>query len=616
VKRARKPGGLRPPIAAVFVFGFGGLVAGAVAAVLLLSLDIAERNTSELMRQTAEMSIDGVVANIGQHLQPPRNQVEFLAKQLSGSIVPLDDDGRLRDLLLGSLAAAPQITGVAYVRADLHAIRAGREAGRAESAAGNWLDRPEVRLALRDAPSLTGFMWGDVIYLETLRGSYITLRAPVRRDGVFHGLVIAAVSIGELSNNLAVTTRPYNGRAFILRGRDEVIAHPALVGESGRGTAQKPLPLVSEIGDPALAALWTAPYEPAADVLAGSHVTGRIVFVSGEQGDYEDAVLFLYRQITDYGPQPWLVGIYFRLSDVNEPVVRLVWIGAIGAGILVLAVIGALLLGRTLARPIRQLAASAEAMRTLQFENVKPFGGSAYRELDIAGRAFDAMVAGLHWFEVYVPRSLVRRLIGSEARTDLASEERAVTVLFTDIAGFSEIAGRLPAVQLAEFLNRHFAMLAGCIEAEDGTVDKYIGDSVMAFWGAPAVQPDHARRACRAAQAIAKTLREDNERRSEKGLRPVRVRIGIHSGIAVVGNVGAPGRINYTLIGDDVNIAQRLEQLAKDFDPGNGETVVLLSGETAKELGEGFTLEAAGSHLLRGQSEPIEAFRLVEAPAG
>jgi class 3 adenylate cyclase len=137
----------------------------------------------------------------------------------------------------------------------------------------------------------------------------------------------------------------------------------------------------------------------------------------------------------------------------------------------------------------------------------------------------------------------------------------------------------------------------------------------MAFWGAPALQPDHAQRACRAALAIAKTLRADNERRSEKGLRPVRVRIGIHSGIAVVGNVGAPGRINYTLIGDDVNIAQRLEQLAKDFDPGNGETVVLLSEETAKQLGEGFTLATVGAHILRGQSEPIEAFRLVGATA-
>ena len=612
----RAPRNWRPPIAAVFVFGFGGLVAGAVAAVLLMALDVAERNTNELLRQTAELSIDGVVADLAQHLQPPRSQVEFLAKQLSDGIVPLDNDGRLQDLLLGSLAAAPQITGVAYVREDLHAVRAGREAGRLATTATSWLERPEVRLALRDGTSLQGFTWGDVIYLEALRGSYITLRAPVRQNGQFRGLVVAAVSIAELSNNLAATTQPYAGRSFILRGREEVIAHPALVGGAAGRSVEKPLPGVTEIDDPALAALWTAPFEPADDVLAGSHVTGRIVFVSGEAYDYSNAEFFLYRQITGYGPQPWLVGIYFRLSDVNAPLLRLVWIAVIGGGILILAVIVALLLGRTMARPIRQLAASAEAMRTLKFDEVKPFAGSVYRELNIAGRAFDAMVAGLHWFEIYVPRTLVARLMGSEARTDLASEERAVTVIFTDIAGFSEIAGRLPAVQLAEFLNRHFAMLAGCIEAEDGTVDKYIGDSVMAFWGAPTLQPDHARRACRAAQAMAEILRTDNERRLEKGLRPVRVRIGIHSGTAVVGNVGAPGRINYTLIGDTVNIAQRLEQLAKQFDPGTGETVVLLSAETAKELGEGFVLETVGSHLLRGQSEPIEAFHLIGAAAG
>jgi len=90
----------------------------------------------------------------------------------------------------------------------------------------------------------------------------------------------------------------------------------------------------------------------------------------------------------------------------------------------------------------------------------------------------------------------------------------------------------------------------------------------------------------------------------------VRVRIGVHSGNVVVGNVGAPGRINYTLIGDTVNIAQRLEQLAKEFDPGTGETVVLLSAETAATLPENFSLQPVGSHLLRGQTEPIEAFRL------
>ena len=98
-----------------------------------------------------------------------------------------------------------------------------------------------------------------------------------------------------------------------------MIAHPALVGGAAGRSVEKPLPGVTEIDDPALAALWTAPFEPADDVLAGSHVTGRIVFVSGEAYDYSNAEFFLYRQITGYGPQPWLVGIYFRLSDVNAP---------------------------------------------------------------------------------------------------------------------------------------------------------------------------------------------------------------------------------------------------------------------------------------------------------
>jgi adenylate cyclase len=602
--------GWRPPIAAVLVFGFGGLVAGAVAAVLLLSLDIAERNTNELLRETAELGLDGLVADIEHHLRPPRGQVQFLANQLSQNVVPLDDDARLRDLLLGSLAAAPQIAGVAFVRDDLHAVRAGRVGGQYSAASVNWLDRAAVRLALRNGPSLQGVAWGDIAYLDTRRGTYITLRAPVRRDGAFRGIVIAAVSIAELSNYLAATTAPLGGRTFILRGRDEVIAHAALVGGATGRSVDRPLPRLDEIGDIVLAGMWTAPFEPADDVLGDSHVTGRVVFTDGQAGDDDSAYLFLYREVAGYGSAPWLVGSYFRLSDVNAPLRRLTWAAAIGGCILLLALLLALLLGRSLARPIRRLAAAAEAVGEMRLADAPPLKGSLYRELDVAIRAYGAMIAGLRWFETYVPRTLVARLVRTDAPADLESEERPVTVLFTDIAGFSEIAGRLPAPQLAAFLNRQFALLGSCIEAEDGTVDKYIGDSIMAFWGAPAAQPDHAQRACRAAQAIAKTLHADNERRAEKGLRAVRVRIGIHTGNAVVGNVGAPGRINYTLIGDTVNIAQRLEQLGKEFDPGTGETVVLLSADTAEQLAGSFALESVGRHLLRGQSEPIEAFRL------
>jgi class 3 adenylate cyclase len=599
----------RPPISAVLVFGFGALVAGAVAAVLLLALDVARRNTNELLRQTAVLSIRAQVADLDHHLRPARTQVEFLARQIADGTVAPDDDGRLRDLMLGALAA-PQIAGVAFVRADLHAVRAGREAATYGTSAGSWVDHPEVRLALRNASSLAGFHWGEVTHLEVLRASCITLSMPVRREGQFLGAVLAAVSITDLSNYLAATTPPMGGRAFILRGRDEVIAHPALAGGVDGLSAERPLPRLDEVRDPVLAAMWTPPIDEAQEVLGDSAVIGRIVGIGDSAWDDENTYLFLYREIKTYGPTPWLVGFYVRLEDVNEPVRRLTFIGAVGGGIFIVAVLLALLLGRGLARPIRRLATAAEAISRLNVEGVQPLRRSPFRELDVAARAFNSMLSGMRWFQTYVPRLLVLQLMGQE-QAELESKQRVVTVLFTDIVGFTEIGGRLPAPQLAEFLNRHFALLGACIDAEQGTVDKYIGDSIMAFWGAPMLQADHAHRACRAAKAIAETLRADNERRSAKDLRPVRLRIGIHTGPVVVGNVGAPGRVNYTLIGDTVNTAQRLEALGKEVDTGADDVVVLVSGDTADAVGDDFPLTYLGEYELRGRSEPLRVYQLL-----
>jgi class 3 adenylate cyclase len=397
---------------------------------------------------------------------------------------------------------------------------------------------------------------------------------------------------------------------LILRGHDEVIAHLALVGGVDGLSADRPLPRLDEVRDPVLAAMWTPPIGDGHGVLGDSAVTGRIIGVGDSAWDDDTTYLFLYSEIGTYGPTPWLVGFYVRLEDVNEPVRRLVFVAVVGGAIFVVAVLLALVLGRGLARPIRRLAAAADAIRDLDIEGVPPLPRNPFRELDVAARAFNAMLGGLRWFQTYVPRLLVLQLMSQE-QTKLESEQRVVTVLFTDIVGFTEIAGRLPAPQLAEFLNRHFGLLGGCIDAEQGTVDKYIGDSVMAFWGAPALQTDHAVRACRAAKAIAATLREDNERRSAKNLRPVRLRIGIHTGPAVVGNVGAPGRINYTLIGDTVNVAQRLEQLGKEVDTGADDVIVLISGDTAACLDDTFPLQPLGEHELRGRSESLAVFRLL-----
>jgi class 3 adenylate cyclase len=186
---------------------------------------------------------------------------------------------------------------------------------------------------------------------------------------------------------------------------------------------------------------------------------------------------------------------------------------------------------------------------------------------------------------------------------------RPITVMFTDLAGFTTLSETLPARETAALLNQHFGILGRAVEAEDGTIDKYIGDALMAFWGAPEEQPDGADRACRAARAIAAEVAADNQRRRDAGHPALRVRIGIHSGAALVGDIGFPGRINYTAVGDTVNTCQRLESLARDFENGAAVTI-LVSGDTADQLGAGFRLTPCGSRAVKGRGATVEVYRL------
>jgi class 3 adenylate cyclase len=219
------------------------------------------------------------------------------------------------------------------------------------------------------------------------------------------------------------------------------------------------------------------------------------------------------------------------------------------------------------------------------------------------------MAAGLAWFETYLPRTLVRQLIQRSDRRDVASEEREITVMFTDIVDSSSFAGRLNRLALAEFLNHHFALVGGSVDKSGGTIDKYTGDGVMAFWGAPIEQPNHARRACRAARRIAARIAVDNEARRQAGLPIVRVRVGIHTGMALVGNIGAPGRINYTPLGETVILAERIQRMAKSVDRGD-EVTVLISGATCAAIGGSFPCDSVGVRRLDGHAAPVALYRL------
>jgi class 3 adenylate cyclase len=265
-----------------------------------------------------------------------------------------------------------------------------------------------------------------------------------------------------------------------------------------------------------------------------------------------------------------------------------------------------------MARSIRTITSAAESIERLEFD--QPFHRSSrLREIDDAGHSLDKARGALKWFGAYVPHRLVFRLmeLGEDA---VRSRRRNVTVMFSDIVEFTPQAEDLPEHQTAELLNHHFALLGACIDHEQGMIDKYIGDAVMAVWGGLSRMEDHADHAVRAALAIAHVIAKDNAVRRAAGEPPIRVRIGLHSGPVVVGNIGAPGRVNFTVVGDTVNIAQRFEQLGKEFMNGE-EIVVLASGST---MGAVRDRDALGlgpltpeQRIVKGHDEPVEVYRLV-----
>lgn len=210
-------------------------------------------------------------------------------------------------------------------------------------------------------------------------------------------------------------------------------------------------------------------------------------------------------------------------------------------------------------------------------------------------------------FSRYVSPEYVRRLADDLESLELGGERAEITILFSDIRGFTSLSERLPASQVLSLLNEYLDCMTDVVFRHGGTLDKFIGDAVMAFWGAPVAVPDHAQRAASAALEMIRELDRLNERWREQGSSSVlAIGIGINTGEAIVGNIGSLERkLDYTAIGDPVNLASRLESLNKEFG-----TSVLVSENTAHVLGEDFDLQRVESVTVRGKAEPVDVYEL------
>lgn len=193
----------------------------------------------------------------------------------------------------------------------------------------------------------------------------------------------------------------------------------------------------------------------------------------------------------------------------------------------------------------------------------------------------------------------VARAIAAEG--DAAQVRREVTVLFIDVRGFTSLAERIDPSEAVTILNEYFEVLVDLVFRHGGTLDKYLGDGMLAYFGAPRANASHARDAIRCANAMLVDVRVVNARRRERGARELRIGIGIHTGPVVVGDIGASRRREFTIIGDTVNVASRVEALSKEHQVG-----LVCTGLTRSAAGDEFSWRALGTTTLRGRESDVE----------
>lgn len=273
--------------------------------------------------------------------------------------------------------------------------------------------------------------------------------------------------------------------------------------------------------------------------------------------------------------------------------------------ILLLAIGCGLFFARTLSRPIEDLTREMQRIRQFQLDGAVDTSSYIY-EIQMMANAVGAMKAGLLAFRRYVPATLVRRLIESGEEAVPGGKEREITLFFSDIADFTAITEKLPARELMVQLSEYMDLMSGSISAENGTVDKYIGDAVMAFWGAPLPMENSALNACRAALACQRRIRRLNARWQEQRRFPFHTRIGLNTGFTIVGNMGSSERLNYTALGDNVNLASRLEGLNKMY-----RTAIIISESTHRYVRNDFILRPLDIIAVKGKTGGVRVFELM-----
>jgi len=316
--------------------------------------------------------------------------------------------------------------------------------------------------------------------------------------------------------------------------------------------------------------------------------------------------LVTYKTVSNLGPTDWLIGVVVPMDDFIGTLRKMqgmtVFFSII---ILICGIVLVSTLITAVVRPLNKITKEIVKIRNFELSDTSIIH-SRIKEVSYMAEALHSMKNGLRSFQKYVPSSLVRQLIESGEDARVGGTKKQICIMFSDINNFTSISEKTSPELLTRHICEYFDELSNIIISGRGTIDKYIGDAIMAFWGAPHTEEQSPLLAAKAAIECIKKLNVLNVKWALEGKPVLATRIGIHFGDAIVGNLGSSERLNYTAIGDSINIASRLENINKIYG-----TQIIISDTVYQAIKDQFQTRMLDRVTLKGKIEPYYIYELI-----
>ena len=586
----------------------------------------SDKNANDLVKEINSRIADTVAGNLQQVLTNATASQEALRTVFYQDVIRITNEAKREFVFLSLLQSQPSISWVAFGWPDGHFFGARKDAdegirmvevkhGQPSPYANQlridsyqpipgdiqFLDRALSSSPFRAydqdwykaADQSDQPVWTE--YRDTPLGAQpgIAISSKLVVYGHYLGIMMVGIDLDRLARFLTALKVTRHGRAFILAPGNKVLS-AGEIGSTAGGWHD-----LGAIKDPLAGAIATAIARDKLDL--GNMPAPRNVAVMGSMENINDYVTF-----TPLPFRHWVIATVIPAEDILGDIpaaTKRLYMLVVGLVALV-SVLGALVSLRLISRPIAGIAAQMHRIEHFHLEDLS-YRPSRLRELDELSRALKLMGTGLSAFRKYLPADLVEILIREGIEAKRGGRTQPLTVLFTDLAGFTGLSEAMPD-RIIEILGDHLDFMSRIVAAHAGTVDKFIGDSVMAFWNAPTSNPQHALSACKAALACRAAFRDSMAGMEAAKTGKIGLRIGVNSGETLVGNIGSSERLNYTAIGDAVNVASRLESLNKRYG-----TEILIGESTATEAGDALVLRRVDKVAVYGRRGGLNVYELL-----